>query len=307
MHLRLPWQYFLSIRRYPASAFTTEYPPASTSVGTPTHAEHTFFQSEICTSLPPEYGFSTRLTQTGHIIKCSTFRPSFYHLAISTSQKQKTTYCLLLSKNDDHQFSSLIDTILATPATITSPLCVAVHLVNTCVRATQGRLVDVDGALNEIDEVTGQHEWANRPSGDPMAMDFMKVGRRLNFNSRTLGIEKMRVQTLLGTIQELKRVDTGECKDIEQLLRYHENACNMQLHSIEFQDRRVQSQLAVVYQFMSQKDSKTNIELAASSASIAKETKRDGTAMKTIAILTMFFLPGTFLAVSDSCSALAGN
>ena len=110
----------------------------------------------------------------------------------------------------------------------------------------------------------------------------------------------MRAQTLFETIQELKRADTKENPEIEQLLRYHENACIMQKCGIEYQDRRVQSQLAVVYQFMSQKDSKTNIELAASSASIAKETKRDGTAMKTIAILTMFFLPGTFLAVSST-------
>jgi hypothetical protein len=48
---------------------------------------------------------------------------------------------------------------------------------------------------------------------------------------------------------------------------------------------------------MAQKDAKVNIELAATSTMIAKETKKDGSSMKTIAILTMFFLPGTFLAV----------
>lgn len=51
---------------------------------------------------------------------------------------------------------------------------------------------------------------------------------------------------------------------------------------------------------MTQKDSKVNIKLAATSATIAKETKKDGSAMKTIAILTMCFLPGTFLAVSSN-------
>lgn len=62
---------------------------------------------------------------------------------------------------------------------------------------------------------------------------------------------------------------------------------------------------------MAQKDSRTNITIAASSAEIAKaskedsavmrqialDTKRDSSAMKTIATLTMFFLPGTFIAV----------
>ena len=65
---------------------------------------------------------------------------------------------------------------------------------------------------------------------------------------------------------------------------------------------------------MVQKDSKRNIELARSSATIAKaskdhsammrvialQTKRDSSAMKTIAALGMLFLPGTFVAVSKS-------
>ena len=54
---------------------------------------------------------------------------------------------------------------------------------------------------------------------------------------------------------------------------------------------------------MAQKDAKVNIELAATSAALARETKKDGSAMKTIAILTMFFLPGTFLAVSFAFSS----
>jgi hypothetical protein len=63
---------------------------------------------------------------------------------------------------------------------------------------------------------------------------------------------------------------------------------------------------------MAQKDAKVNLELALSSATIAKaskddsaimrqiaiETKRDSSAMKTIALLGMFFLPGTYVAVS---------
>jgi Mg2+ and Co2+ transporter CorA len=61
------------------------------------------------------------------------------------------------------------------------------------------------------------------------------------------------------------------------------------------------------------KDARVNIELAESSAAIAKaskedsaimrmiavESKKDSSAMKTIAILGMFFLPGTFIAVSN--------
>jgi hypothetical protein len=49
---------------------------------------------------------------------------------------------------------------------------------------------------------------------------------------------------------------------------------------------------------MAQKDAKVNIQLAETTATIALESKKDSSAMKAIAVLTMCFLPGTFLAVS---------
>ncbi len=48
---------------------------------------------------------------------------------------------------------------------------------------------------------------------------------------------------------------------------------------------------------MQQKDNLTDIEVAADSRSIAQASKRDSSAMKTIAVLTMVFLPGTFVSV----------
>ena len=61
-----------------------------------------------------------------------------------------------------------------------------------------------------------------------------------------------------------------------------------------------------MYQFMTQKDAKTNIALVESSAAIAKAAKADSSAMKTIAwVLGMFFLPGAFVAVSFQKPILA--
>jgi hypothetical protein len=43
---------------------------------------------------------------------------------------------------------------------------------------------------------------------------------------------------------------------------------------------------------------KLSARISEQSRDIARETKRDSSAMKAIAVLTMFFLPGTFFAVS---------
>ena len=51
---------------------------------------------------------------------------------------------------------------------------------------------------------------------------------------------------------------------------------------------------------IAQNDSRTNIAIAEASRSIEFETKRDSDAIKTIAALTMIYLPSTFVAVSQS-------
>ena len=53
-----------------------------------------------------------------------------------------------------------------------------------------------------------------------------------------------------------------------------------------------------VYNYMAQKGNMITIALAADSKEIAMATKKDSSAMKAIALLTMIFLPGTFVAVS---------
>ena len=55
---------------------------------------------------------------------------------------------------------------------------------------------------------------------------------------------------------------------------------------------------------IAQNDNQTNIAIAEASRRIAFETKRDSDAMKTIAALTMIYLPATFVAVSQSIQFL---
>lgn len=48
---------------------------------------------------------------------------------------------------------------------------------------------------------------------------------------------------------------------------------------------------------ISQQDSRINISIAEDSKKIAAAAKRDSSAMKTVSMLTLVFLPGTFVAV----------
>jgi hypothetical protein len=68
------------------------------------------------------------------------------------------------------------------------------------------------------------------------------------------------------------------------------------LHRYEAFEKNVQVQLAVLYNTSVQRDSKLNLGVVKSSASIAAASKRDGSVMKSISLLTMLFLPATFVS-----------
>lgn len=52
-----------------------------------------------------------------------------------------------------------------------------------------------------------------------------------------------------------------------------------------------------LFNLIAQSDSLLNVSLAKDSREIAMASKEDSSAMKIIALLTTFFLPGTFMAV----------
>ncbi|KAH0558726.1 hypothetical protein GP486_004630 [Trichoglossum hirsutum] len=59
---------------------------------------------------------------------------------------------------------------------------------------------------------------------------------------------------------------------------------------------RIRFYASVLYNLIAQRDSELNISVARDSRWIASASKKDSSAMKTIAVLTLVFLPGTFVA-----------
>ncbi|KAF2460461.1 hypothetical protein BDY21DRAFT_335495 [Lineolata rhizophorae] len=61
-------------------------------------------------------------------------------------------------------------------------------------------------------------------------------------------------------------------------------------------NRRLHCEESVLYNLISQRDNQTNIQLAASSRDVAEATRSDSRAMKTISMMTLVFLPATFVS-----------
>jgi hypothetical protein len=128
--------------------------------------------------------------------------------------------------------------------------------------------------------------------------------------------ETLETLELLRHERGLDTMPTGERLAAAQQLDYHLNLSQLRRIQACSLERRVQTQISVVrqhitgtpiciwlsdilqlYSLISQRDSKINILVAEDSKKIAMAAKRDSTAMKTISVLTMVFLPGTFVAV----------
>ena len=59
-----------------------------------------------------------------------------------------------------------------------------------------------------------------------------------------------------------------------------------------------------LFAFLTHEDSKINIEVAKASKELAEAARKDSSSMKTVAVLTMAFLPATFLAALFSVPSL---
>ncbi|TVY39380.1 hypothetical protein LSUB1_G004334, partial [Lachnellula subtilissima] len=201
----------------------------------------------------------------------------------------------------------------------THALLTAALLSKIVITTTANRIQALDRNLNELEENAGQHEYINIPMNNPLEIDFIAATRRLNFVWRTLGVERMRAGTMILTLEvmgkevdELRKLiptaasasDDGKGSEthedatrmVGELITCHMNECQNLALRAEYEEKRTQTQLAVVYQFMTQKEAIVNSKIAYTSTMIATESKKDSSAMKAIAVLTMIFLPGTFVA-----------
>lgn len=76
---------------------------------------------------------------------------------------------------------------------------------------------------------------------------------------------------------------------------------------LDFWQRISQDQSTVLFNLINQRDSRLNYSVARSSRQIAAASKRDSSAMKTISILTLIFLPGTFVSAIFSTEVFDFN
>lgn len=200
------------------------------------------------------------------------------------------------------------------------PLNILIHHVEETLEHVQRLLRDMTSAEKRIAEGdinlenNGDYKLLNRVS-----LEHTRLSRRSAFeielatNLNKYIDEYHRIWSALwegGTsyIEEMR-------EKIEQQARYSKQV----QRDLDLMPRRIKNQSTAISNFIVQRDNKLNIqlaennrkiaeearrdnllnlEMAAATAQVAEETRQDSAAMKTIAVLTLTFLPGTAVAVS---------
>lgn len=135
-------------------------------------------------------------------------------------------------------------------------------LIQLVINSISERIQVADIKLNELEEIMGQHEYINRPVGNPLEMDFVAATRTLNFLARVLAVEKMRASSLLlaldmiikeykgpiigRTDKEIQWHDLTTSPFVGEMAADHKNACQNLVLRAEMQEKRVQTQVSVV-------------------------------------------------------------
>lgn len=149
--------------------------------------------------------------------------------------------------------------------------------------------------------------------------EFENITRSLNFISSRLAFHGMRINAnhaiMNSLIQNVKTLVLEAKEDhfkntrfvpasawLEKSLVRLQLECQALLLEVACNQKIAQSQLEIVYNLVAQRDNKDNLRLAKISTEIAAVTKDDSFAMRTVAVMSITFLPGTFVASFFSMS-----
>ncbi|KAK6536837.1 hypothetical protein TWF281_001047 [Arthrobotrys megalospora] len=97
------------------------------------------------------------------------------------------------------------------------------------------------------------------------------------------------IEAIAPTTKELRPYLMAEINNLK-------SRCNSSTLFAQGIQRNISFTQTAIYNLIAQRDSKLNIELAKDSRMLAIASKRDSSSMKTIAVLTIAFLPGTFVS-----------
>jgi hypothetical protein len=165
----------------------------------------------------------------------------------------------------------------------------------------QDGLLEVDGLNRDLVECHGHVMW-KRPQAYHALAQEMEKAMKLFREKWELTIKERIKMEEYGT-NSVTNVEKMERKTVDKVHR--SMMARIDFYKVKLKGlenyifttlERLKVQREALYNIMSQREARLNLEIAGEQRRIANASKRDSTAMKTLSLLGALFLPGTYLA-----------
>jgi hypothetical protein len=180
-------------------------------------------------------------------------------------------------------------------------------------------LEDIKAAVREVEARTGHHRFASRRQTQPAAGELGHLSAQMSGCAAKLanGTRKMKVVEAInefiaqhglpkGTKRRERTVSANPGQPFTtahiDLLRHR---VQMQAVDTTYVQQRVQIQIAALFHLIAQQDNAIAFDTASATRSIAASSLQDSSSMKMLALVAMFFLPGSFVAALFSAPLFA--
>ncbi|KNG88526.1 hypothetical protein ANOM_003261, partial [Aspergillus nomiae NRRL 13137] len=248
--------------------------------------------------------------RTGIVIQTPHSTPIKCLLALFHNTKSNLTTCFLYSAFPIHlfQFRDLLPKLLgkSNQPMIVFPV-VFLKVYNECIEGYRKIQEWNIASLEEGIGLTDYYQYKSSSTGKPrdrikmingISYDLSRFELFIDFECRLYGFLTDLCSSSGSRFDLSREPNTGE--KLREWLQLIDCVALSHKQAASSYRQRVQAQNTVLYSLVSQAESRLNYQVAAS-------TKQDSSDMRAVALLTMLFLPGTFVATFFSAGLVTSN
>jgi hypothetical protein len=184
-------------------------------------------------------------------------------------------------------------------------------------------LEEIKAAVREVEARTGHHRFTSRRQTQPAAGELGNLSAQMSGCAAKLanGTRKMKVVEAINefisqynaprlpTPKKKGAIHVAVARDMDSFSASHfgllKHRVQMQAVDAAYVQQRVQVQIHALSQLIAGQDNALSFETARELRSIAASSKQDSSSMKMLALVAMFFLPGSFVAALFSAPLFA--
>lgn len=187
--------------------------------------------------------------------------------------------------------------------TIPHPMTVAVNMAEVLMHTSMSLRRDFIGRVRLMEDMTKKYS-AIRSGYRPLAVQLGGINQDHGLTQLTLDRARLHLEFVAEHLRS-KQDSPFWCqsclneanKDLLSHIEFNLSSIKFMKSEQENTLLRIQSQGIVISNLTAERDMDTSIKVASDSRELAAASRKDSAAMRTIAVVTTVFLPGTFMAV----------